>query len=338
MARRSMSGKVVVITGGSAGVGRAAAVAFGARGAKVAVLSRGEHGLAGTVAEVEEAGGEGRGYAVDVADAGALEHAAKSVEDEMGPIDVWVNDAMTSVFSPFVDVAPEEFRRVTEVAYLGYVYGTQVALRRMLPRDRGVIVQVGSALAYRSIPLQSAYCGAKHAIAGFTQSVRTELLHERSRVKVSIVHMPAVNTPQFDWSLNRLPRRPQPVPPIYQPEVAARAIVHMASHPRREMWVGGTTAATILANKVLPGLLDHYLGRTGYSSQQGGEPAQRDQEPNLWAPVDGDPGAHGRFDARSHGRSAELWLSLHRGAAATAVAATAVLAASAIEPLRRPGR
>jgi len=254
--------EVVVVTGASAGVGRATAVRFARRGARVALLARGQKGLDGAVSEVESAGGTAMAVSVDVADAAAVGAAARRVESELGPIDVWVNNAMTSVLAPFTEVSMEEFRRVTEVTYLGYVHGTRTALDLMLPRDRGVIVQVGSALAYRGIPLQAAYCGAKHAIQGFTESVRCELLHRRSRVRIGMVQMPALNTPQFGWVLSRLPNHPQPVPPIYQPEVAARAVVHLAEHPRRELWVGGTTVATLLANSVAPGLLDRYLGRT----------------------------------------------------------------------------
>ncbi len=249
-----MSPQVVVVTGASAGVGRATAKTFGARGAKVALLARGETGLAGAAREIREAGGQALPIPVDVADADQVEAAAARVEDELGPIDVWVNVAFTSVFAPFHQIRPEEFRRVTEVAYLGYVYGTMAALRRMRPRDEGTIVQVGSALAYRGIPLQSAYCGAKHAIQGFNESLRCELLHERSNVHVTMVQLPAVNTPQFTWVLSRLPRRAQPVPPIYQPEVAARGIVYAADHPRRrEYWVGGSTVGTLVANAVMPG-------------------------------------------------------------------------------------
>ncbi len=254
----------------------------------------------------------------DVADPDQVEAAAERTESELGPIEVWVNNAMTSVFAPFTEIEPEEFRRVTEVTYLGYVYGTGTALRRMLPRDHGTIVQVGSALAYRGIPLQSAYCGAKHAIQGFTESVRAELYHDRSKVWLTMVQMPAVNTPQFDWVLSRLPHQAQPVPPIYQPEVAARAIVWAATHRRRELWVGGSTAATLVANTVAPGLLDRYLGRTGYRSQQTDQPRDPNRPANLWAPVGGDHGAHGRFDDRAHPHSPQLWATTHRRSIATA--------------------
>jgi NAD(P)-dependent dehydrogenase (short-subunit alcohol dehydrogenase family) len=298
----------------------------------VALLARGTEGLRGTASEIEAAGGRALAIPTDVADHQAVERAAETVERELGPIDVWVNDAMTSVFAPFMDVDPEEFRRVTEVSYLGYVHGTRSALARMLPRNHGTIVQVGSALAYRGIPLQSAYCGAKHAIQGFNESVRTELIHGGSKVRLCMVQMPAVNTPQFDWVLSRLPKRAQPVAPIYQPEVAARAIVYAAtrSRPPREIYVGGSTAATIAANTVIPGLLDRYLGRTGFDSQQTDEPERPGRPANLWEPVESDRGAHGRFDDRAHSRSYQLWTRTHRkwvavglGAAAIAVAATA---------------
>jgi NAD(P)-dependent dehydrogenase (short-subunit alcohol dehydrogenase family) len=319
-------GQVVVVTGASGGIGRAVARRFGARGAKVALLARGQDGLDGAAKDVEAAGGTALPIEVDVADYGQVADAAARTEAELGPIDVWVNDAFTSVFAPFMQISPEEYKRVTEVTYLGYVYGTRAALDRMLPRNSGTIVQVGSALAYRGIPLQSAYCGAKHAIQGFHDSLRCELLHDRSRVRVTMVQMPAVNTPQFDWVLSRLPRKAQPVPPIYQPEIAAQAVVYAADHPRRrEYWVGGSTAATLLANKVAAGLLDHYLARTGYRSQQTDQPRDPHQPQNLWEPADdtGEPdfGAHGRFDDRSARRSYQVWASQHRGLVAGTVAA-----------------
>jgi NAD(P)-dependent dehydrogenase (short-subunit alcohol dehydrogenase family) len=316
-----MSPEVVVVTGASGGIGRATATAFAARGAKVALVARGQAGLDGAAAEVRAAGGQALVLPADAADPDALEAVADRVEGELGPIDVWVNDAFTSVFAPFEKITAEEYKRVTEVSYLGYVYGTMAALRRMKPRDRGVVVQVGSALAYRGIPLQTAYCGAKHAIQGFHEALRCELLHERSGVHVTMVQMPAVNTPQFSWVLSRLPRHAQPVPPIYQPEVAARAVVHAADHPgRREYWVGATTAATLVANAVAPGLLDRYLGRTGFDSQQTQQPRDPDAPENLWEPADADRdfGAHGIFDDKSHPRSAQLWASQHHGAVAAA--------------------
>jgi NAD(P)-dependent dehydrogenase (short-subunit alcohol dehydrogenase family) len=318
--------KVVVVTGASAGVGRAVVRRFGEMGASLGLVARDQEGLQAAAKEVEAAGGEALAIPADVADPEAVEVAAETVEGRFGPIDVWVNDAMTSVFAPFGEISPEEFRRVTEVTYLGIVHGTKSALRHMLPRDRGVIVQVGSALAYRGIPLQSAYCGAKHAVQGFTESVRCELLHDNSGVKLVMVQLPALNTPQFDWVRSKMPRRPQPVPPIYQPEVAAEAIVWASSHPRREVWVGGTTVATILANRLIPGLLDRYLGRTGYASQQADDPAAPDRPDNLWHPVDGNHGAHGAFDQRSHPRSLQLWATTHRGWLALAGAAGAGVA------------
>ncbi|OLE24933.1 MAG: short-chain dehydrogenase [Actinobacteria bacterium 13_1_20CM_3_71_11] len=326
--------RVIVVTGATGGVGRAVARRFGARGDAVALLARGTDGLVGAAKDVEQAGGRALPVEVDMADHRAVEAAAGYVESELGPIDVWVNDAFTSVFAPFLEIAPEEFKRVTEVTYLGYVYGTRAALSRMVPRDRGTVVQVGSALAYRGIPLQSAYCGAKHAIQGFHESVRTELLHDGSNVHVTMVQLPAVNTPQFDWVLSRLRRKAQPVPPIYQPEVAASGIVYAADHPRRrEYWVGGSTAATLLANAVAPGLLDRYLARTGFRGQQTDQPRDPDQPANLWQPADGprepDYGAHGRFDDQAKARSLQLWASQHHGVLAAGVAAAAALGALA---------
>jgi len=320
------SSRVVVVTGASGGVGRAVASRFGARGDRVALLARGQAGLAGAVDDVHHAGGEAMMLPVDVADHAAVDAAAAKVEAGFGPIDVWVNVAFSSVFAPFVEVEPEEFRRVTEVTYLGYVYGTRAALSRMLPRDRGTIVQVGSALAYRGIPLQSAYCGAKHAIQGFHESLRCELLHTRSGVHATMVQLPAVNTPQFTWLRSRLRRHAQPVPPIYQPEVAAAAVVYAADHPRRrEYWVGGSTVATLLANAIAPGLLDRYLAWTGYRSQQTGQPHDPRASGNLWRPaddVDGqDFGAHGEFDASANPRSWQLWASQHHGVLAGGVGA-----------------
>jgi len=321
--------QTVAITGASAGIGRAAARLFGQRGDRVALIARGRAGLEGAVRDVERAGGTALAVPADVADFAQLDRAATEIEDAFGPIDVWVNVAFASVFAPFAETTPEEFRRVTEVTYLGFVHGTMAALVRMRPRDHGAIVQVGSALGARGIPLQSAYCGGKHAINGFTESLRCELRHDKSNVHVTVVQIPAVNTPQFSWVRSRLPRHPQPVPPIYQPEVAARGIVYAADHPRRKQYVvGATTAATIMANRVAPALLDRYLARAGYDSQQTGEP-EPSRPDNLREPVDeprgDDHGAHGEFDDRSHRHSAQLFVS-HHPAAATA---TAVVTAAA---------
>jgi NAD(P)-dependent dehydrogenase (short-subunit alcohol dehydrogenase family) len=316
-------GQVVVVTGASGGIGRATAQAFAARGAKVALLARGDAGLAGAARDVERAGGHALAIPTDVADPDQVEKAAAKTEAALGPIDVWVNVAFTSVFAQFTDITPAEYKRVTEVSYLGYVYATMAALKRMLPRDSGTIVQVGSALAYRGIPLQTAYCGSKHAIQGFHEALRCELMHNKSNVHVTMVQMPAVNTPQFDWVVNRLPKPAQPVPPIYQPEVAARAVVYAADHPkRREYWVGGSTMGTLAANAIAPGLLDRYLARKGFSSQQVDRPQPADPPTNLWEPADGRGGhdytAHGSFDARSTTRSVQLWASQHHGPLAAA--------------------
>jgi NAD(P)-dependent dehydrogenase (short-subunit alcohol dehydrogenase family) len=292
--------KVAVVTGGSAGVGRAAVRELAARGYDVAILARGEPGLEGAVADVTAAGRRGLGVSVDVADAAAVEAAAEQVERELGPIDVWVNNAFVGFLAPLEQVDVEAFHRVTEVTYHGQVHGTIAALKRMRPRDRGVIIQVGSALAFRGIPLQSAYCGAKHAIVGFTESVITELGHERSGIKVCMVHLPALNTPQFSWVLNKMPKHPMPVPPIYQPEVAGRAIAYVADHPRRTLWVGTPTALTILGNRVAPWLLDKYLARTGFDAQQDDKASVASMDrPNLYDAVPVDHGAHGIFDDRA---------------------------------------
>jgi NAD(P)-dependent dehydrogenase (short-subunit alcohol dehydrogenase family) len=313
---------VVVVTGASAGVGRATARAFAADGAAVGLLARGERGLGAARQEVEVLGGRALAIPLDVADWQAVDDAATLVESQLGPIDIWVNNAFSSVFAPVSATNAAEIRRTTEVTYLGYVHGTLAALHRMRPRDHGVVVQVGSALAYRGIPLQAAYSAAKHAVQGFTESLRCELLHDGSRVRVTMVQLPAVNTPQFDWTLSRLPKPAQPMPPIYQPEVAAEAIVHAARAPeRREYWVGGSTAATLVANRIAPGLLDRYLAYTGYTAQQSDrEPVEAG--PNLWQPADGpagDQGAHGAFDDIAYAVSRQAILSRHRGLVAAAV-------------------
>lgn len=321
--------RVVVVTGASGGVGRAVAREFAKRGDKVALLARGTDGLQAAADEVAVAGGVGMPISVDVADWAEVDAAADRVERELGPVDVWVNNAFSSVFAPFMEISPEELRRTTEVTYLGYAYGTKAALARMVPRERGSVVLVGSALARRGIPLQSGYCAAKHAIYGLYESIRCELLHDGSNVRITTVQLPAVNTPQFDWVLSKLPRRPQPVPPIYQPEVAAQAIAYAADHPRRrEYLIGMTTVLTVTANKVIPGLLDRYLARTGYKSQQTKEPGDPNAPANLWEPADDpegtDQGAHGRFDSKAHERSPLLWVQRHRGVVGAAAAAAAV--------------
>jgi short-subunit dehydrogenase len=321
-----LGGKVVVVTGASAGVGRAAARAFARAGADVGLVARGGDGLKGARAEIEEMGRRAIDVPTDVSKPEEVEAAASAVEAELGDIAVWVNDAMVSVFAPFTDMAARDYARVTEVTYLGYVYGTMAALRRMVARDSGTIVQVGSALAYRGIPLQSAYCGAKHAIQGFTEAVRCELLHNKSKVTLTMVQMPALNTPQFHWVKTTLPNHPQPVPPIYEPEVAADAIVWASQHDRREVNVGAPTTLTIAANNLVPGLLDRYLGKTGYKSQQADWPVEPDRPDNLWHPVEGDHGAHGEFDSRAHAKSLQWWLTTNRNwLAATAAAAIVAL-------------
>lgn len=311
-----MTDRTVVVTGATAGVGRAVARAFAQAGDNVALLARGEAALAAAAQEVEAAGRRSLALPTDVSDAEQVEAAATRVEDKLGPVDIWVNDAFSAVFAPAHEITPDEFRRATEVTYLGTVYGTLAALRRMRARNAGVIVQVGSALAYRGIPLQSAYCGAKHATQGFTESVRCELLHERSHVRITMVQLPALNTPQFSWVLSKLPQDPQPVAPVYQPELAARAVLWAADHNRREWWVGASTAAVLAVNALAPGVLDRYLARTGVKSQQTKQPVTDDPTGNLWRPSDADRdfGAHGVFDAKSHPRSAQWWLTTHRRA------------------------
>lgn len=302
---------VVVVTGASAGVGRAVVRLFAREGAHIGLLARGEERLEATRREVETLGGKALALPTDVADAEAVERAAQAVEDAFGPIDIWINNAMTAVFAEFWNVEPEEYKRVTDVTYLGQAYGTLAALKRMRPRDRGTIVFVGSALAYRGIPLQSAYCGAKHGIQGMFDSLRTELLHHKSNVQLTMVQLPAINTPQHAWVRNKLSRKPMPVPPIYQPEVAAEAVHYAAYHPRREFWVGYPTIQAIAGNKLVPGLADRYLADAGYSGQLTDEPSDAGEPGNLFEPVEGDFAAHGTFDAQATDRSAALWMSTH---------------------------
>lgn len=317
--------RVVVVTGASAGVGRAAARAFAEAGDDVGLIARGRAGLEAARREVEALGVRAAVAVADVADPEQVEAAAAQIERELGPIDVWVNNAMVSVFSRATDLTPAELRRVTDVTYLGSAYGTLAALKRMRARGRGVVVQVGSALAYRSIPLQGAYCAAKHAISGFLESLRCELLHDRSPVRLTTVHLPAVNTPQFSWVKSRLPGRPQPVPPIYQPELAARAIVWASRHPRKEITLGTSTLIVLLGQKLFSALGDRYLARTGFDSQQTGEPAEPGRADNLWRPVEEDRGARGEFSARAFGWDPQYWATTHRWALA-GLAAAGVLA------------
>ncbi len=325
-------GKVVVVTGASAGVGRAVVSEFAHQGASLGLIARGRERLEAAKREVEQFGGKALVLPADVANAGQLERAAEQTERELGPIDVWVNNAMTTVFAPFVEITPDEFKRATEVTYLGQVYGTMAALKRMRPRDRGTIVQVGSALAYRSIPLQSPYCGAKHAIVGFTDSIRSELIHDDSNVHITAVMLPAMNTPQFSWCRTRLPRHPQPVPPIYEPEVAAKAIVWAASHKRRDLYVGWPTVKAIYGQEVAPSFADRYLANHAFDGQQTSEPVSPDRPDNLFEPVPGEYAAHGIFGDRASRSSvqssvniASLNLTAHRGLVALAGIALAGL-------------
>ena len=326
-----------MITGASSGVGRAIARQFGAAGARVALIARNPDGLEAAARELARLGAESLVLPLDVADAGAVDHAAERVIAEWGSIDIWVNDAMVSVFSPISEMSPQEFRRVMEVNYLGYVHGTLAALRYMRPRNSGVIIQIGSALAYRSIPLQSAYCASKAAIRGFTDSLRSELIHTRSKIRVTMLQLPAVNTPQFEVVRNRLPEHPQPVPPIYQPEVVAEAALHAALHPRREMWIGWSATKAILAQRLIPGWLDRYLARHAWEAQSTedlppGHPPRHDQD-NVDATLPGDRGAHGPFDARARVFSTRFWARVHRRS--LAVAGALALAGLLWKPLRR---
>lgn len=304
--------EVVVVTGASAGVGRAVAREFARRGAKIGLIARGKDGLEGAKKDVESMGGEALILEVDVSDPAQVENAAQQVEDTFGPIDIWVNNAMNSVFSRFKEVTPEEFRRVTEVTYLGQVYGTMAALKRMQPRNKGTIILIGSALAYRGIPLQSAYCGSKHGIKGFFESLRCELIDEKSDIKLSMVQLPAMNTTQFGFVKSRLPRKPKPMGIIYEPEVAARAVTYAADHDEREVYVGISTWQTIVGNKFIPGWLDHYLARTGIKGQQTDEPEDPNRQNNLWEPIPGDHGAHGTFGAQAWDFSPQLWAATHK--------------------------
>ncbi len=319
--------EVVVITGASAGLGRATARAFARRGAHFGLLARGRDRLEEAKRDVEEAGGRAIAVPVDVAHADQIETAAVEVEKAFGPIDIWINNAMVSVFAPVTDISPDEFKRVMEVTFLGYVYGTQAALRRMLPRDEGVIVQVGSALAYRGIPLQSAYCAAKHAVQGFCDSLWSELIHDGSRVRMTMVQIPALNTPHFDWVKSHLPFRPQPVPPIYQPEMAADAVVWAAHHGKRDVWVGAPVVGAIVSDRVAPALVDHLLASKGYESQQSNERDDPTRAHNLWDSAPGAQSARGRFDTVAHDSSVQFWLARNKrglaGALAIAIGAIA---------------
>jgi short-subunit dehydrogenase len=331
--------ETVVITGASAGVGRATTRAFAKRRARLGLLARGVDRLGATAREVRAAGGEALVLPTDVADADAVEAAAATVEREFGPIDIWINNAMATVFSPVSKLTPEEYRRATEVTYLGCVYGTMAALRRMLPRNRGTIVQVGSALAYRAIPLQAPYCGAKYAIRGFTDSLRCELLHENSNIHITMVQMPALNTPQFDWARNRMPRRPRPMGTIFQPEMAAEAIVYAAHSKQREVWVGGSTVEAVLGNKLAPGLLDRFLARRAYEGQLSEEPAELTGDAgNLFVPPCGDPGAHGRFDSSTKPYSIEFRLASHRGLISAAIGSGVLIAGAFLLASRAAAR
>lgn len=304
--------EVVMITGASAGVGRAITREFADHKGWIGLIARGKERLEAAKAEVEAKGGRALIFPIDVADAGAVDRAAESLEKEFGPIDIWINDAMTTIFAPLSEITPEEFKRATEVTYLGFVYGTMAALKRMLPRNKGTIVQIGSALAYRSIPLQAPYCGAKHAVVGFTDSLRCELHHNKSNVHVTVVHLPAVNTPQFSWCRTRLSRHPQPVPPIFEPELPARAVYWAAHHKRREVFVGFPTVKAIYAQDIMPGAADWYLGKTGYDSQQTSQPVEPNRPDNLFEPVTGDYAADGIFTDRAKSTSLQNWANLHR--------------------------
>lgn len=328
MSAAAQSDEVIVITGASGGIGRAAARAFARPGARIALLARGERGLTAAKAEVEGAGALALAIPTDVSNESQVEAAAAQVEHEWGHIDVWVNNAMATIFGPISSLRGDQIKRATEVTYLGAVYGTLSALKRMRARNRGVIVQVGSALAYRAIPLQAPYCAAKHALRGFTDSLRSELIHDQSNIKLTMVHLSAFNTPQFDWALNLVGKRSMPVPPIFQPELAAEAIVWAARNPRREVFVGWPAVKAVTANKIFPGLLDRMLAKQGYSGQITAEPLPPHACANLYDPCDANPGAHGRFDRQSKDSSMQWWFTKHRPLAlGGAIAALAVFAA-----------
>jgi NAD(P)-dependent dehydrogenase (short-subunit alcohol dehydrogenase family) len=326
----SRRGDVVVITGASGGVGRAAARRFAADGSRIGLIGRGRRGLEGAAREVEAAGGEALILPIDVADADQVESAAAAVEDGFGPIDVWVNDAMVTIYAEFLDIEPREFRRATDVTYHGMVWGTRAALKRMVPRDKGSIVQVGSALAFRGIPLQSPYCGSKAACKNFTESIRTELMHHKSKVRISMVHLPGVNTTQFTWGRTKLPKQTMPVPPIYQPEIPADAIHHAAYHRRRQMYVGIPTVMNIVGERVAPWFLDWYLAKTGFGSQMTDQPLDPTGHDNLFEPVDEDRGAHGPFDDQAHSFSPQYELSKRRNGILAGVTAAALGAGTAL--------
>jgi NAD(P)-dependent dehydrogenase (short-subunit alcohol dehydrogenase family) len=329
--------EVIVVTGASAGLGRAIVERFARDGSSIGLIARGRERLEQAGATVEALGGRALLLPLDVADADAVEHAAETVERELGPIDVWINNAMVSVYSPIKQMPASEFRRVTEVTYLGYVHGTLAALKRMLPRDRGIIIQVGSALAHRSIPLQSAYCASKHAILGFHESLLSELIHDGSRVRATMVQMPAMNTPQFDWAKSRLPRQTQPVPPIFQPEVGADAVHHaVRTDVGRELLVAWPTVKAVFGEKLVPGYIDRKLGRDGYSGEETSVPADPNRPDNLWSPAPGAYGAHGRFDDRSRDVSVELWLAKRKPWLALAGAIVAGVALSGVRGTDRP--
>jgi short-subunit dehydrogenase len=333
-----MNAPIVVITGASAGIGRATARTFARHGWRIALLARGEDGLEAARTEVQAYGSSALILPADVADAGQVEAAAAKIESDLGPIDVWINNAMATIFCEFDRIDPNDFRRATEVTYLGAVWGTQAALRRMLPRNAGTIVQVGSALAYRSIPLQAPYCGAKSAIRGFTDSLRSELIHRNSNVHLTMVHLSAFNTPQFDWGRACIARQPQPVPPIFQPEVAADAIYFAATHRRREVWVGWPAVKGIVGTRMFPGMLDRLLARTAYDAQHTDEFIAPDRPDNLYEPVAGDHGAHGQFDARARDSSAQLWFSTHRVAVGVLAGCAAALGLLGLRALNRSHR